>query len=138
MNSPPPTSRHWPRLIWPGRRPNPPKAAPQDITPLACELLGVDPPKIVYDSECPWSAGETRITMRILDESPIANVVAEWELNEVFDSRPMEPIDDQTFTVVLGPYQAYGDLSVTISAEDAMGDPAKIGLIIIKVRYCIG
>jgi hypothetical protein len=110
----------------------------EDLTPPAFELLGLDPPSIVYGSECPGSVGETHLTMRILDESPIANAMVEWELNGVFESRPMERIDDQTFTVLIGPLQDYGVLNIVVRAEDMFGNAGQSVPIQVKVERCIG
>jgi hypothetical protein len=115
-----------------------PPPPPQDTAPPKIEILSVEPPEIVVGPECPAQPGTVKITVAIYDESPIRSTTADWSYNGASGSVPMERIDDQTFTVVLGPFEAYGDLSVTISAEDALGNPAKAGPIIIKVMYCIG
>jgi hypothetical protein len=76
--------------------------------------------------------------MRILDERPIANAMVEWELNGVFESRPMERIDDQTFTVLIGPLQDYGVLNIVVRAEDMFGNAGQSVPIQVKVERCIG
>lgn len=116
----------------------PPPLPPQDITPPAFELLGLDPPSIVYGSECPGTVGETRLTMRILDQSEITNPRVEWELNGMYGSRPMDRIDDQTFTVVIGPLQDYGILNIVVYADDIYGNFGQSEMIQVKVEYCIG
>jgi len=110
----------------------------EDFTPPAFELLSLDPPSIVYGSECPGTFGETQLTMRILDENQIANAMVEWELNGVFESRPMERIDDQTYTVLIGPLQDFGVLNIVVRAEDMFGNAGQSGPIQVKVAQCIG
>jgi hypothetical protein len=116
----------------------PPPLPPQDITPPVFELLSLDPPSIVYGSECPGTFGETQLTMRILDENQIANAMVEWELNGVFESRPMERIDDQTYTVLIGPLQDFGVLNIVVRAEDMFGNAGQSEPIQVKVAQCIG
>lgn len=115
-----------------------PEPIPVDNTPPTFEVLGIDPPTIIYGSECPGSVGETRLTMRIIDESQIANATVEWELNGVVETRLMERIDDQTFTVLIGPLQDYGVLNIVVRAEDVFGNPGQYEPIQIKVEGCIG
>jgi hypothetical protein len=110
----------------------------EDLTPPTFELVGLDPPSIVYGPECPGSVGETRLTMFILDESQIANAMVEWELNGVFEQRPMERIDDQTFTVLIGPLQDFGVLNIVVRAEDMFGNAGQSEPIQVKVAQCIG
>lgn len=110
----------------------------EDLTPPAFELLGLDPPSIVYGAECPGTFGETQLTMRILDENQIANAMVEWELNGVFESRPMERIDDQTYTVLIGPLRDFGVLNIVVRAEDMFGNAGQSEPIQVKVAQCIG
>ena len=86
----------------------------------------------------PGTSGETQLTVRILDENQIANAVAEWELNGVFESRPMERIDDETYTVLIGPLKGYGVLNITVRAEDMFGNLGQSEPIQVEVLQCIG
>jgi hypothetical protein len=110
----------------------------EDLTPPAFELIGLEPPTIVYGGECPGTVGETRLTMRILDDSQIAKAMVEWELNGTFETRQMERIDDQTFTVIIGPLQDYGVLNIVAHAEDMFGNAGQSERIQVKVERCIG
>jgi hypothetical protein len=115
-----------------------PEPIPVDTTPPTFELLGIDPPRIVYGGECPGTVGETRLTMRILDENQIAWAEVEWELNGAVETRPMERIDDQTFTVLIGPLQDYGVLNIVVRAEDMFGNSGQAKPIQVEVLQCIG
>jgi uncharacterized protein YraI len=121
----------------PTETPTPTQPPPSDTAPPIFNYTEVNPDEILTEGGgCSSYSRTTTVTASVSDESDISYVVANWNIGSESGQITLGFNGDQWVGTV-GPVNTTGDLSITMTAQDIVGNTAQSGTLYVTVNNCI-